>query len=65
MFLDMDPAEFEKQVHEYEAPDEASTKKLYKLLITFPETHPFPVLRAKRLAEWSEEVSLASMAAAS
>lgn len=52
MFLDMDPAEFERQIEDYEAPDEGTLKKLYKLQITLPETHPFPVLRAKRLSEW-------------
>jgi Zn-dependent protease with chaperone function len=50
---EMDQQEFMRQIRQYEDSDRSSLNKAYKVLLTLWRTHPFPILRAKELDEWS------------
>jgi Zn-dependent protease with chaperone function len=50
---EMDQQEFMRQIRTYEDSDRSSLNKAYKVLLTMWRTHPFPILRAKELDEWS------------
>ena len=49
---EMDKQEFLNQIRTYEAADDSTLNKAYKLLITAYRTHPFPILRAQELDAW-------------
>ncbi len=48
----MERREFLRQIRDYEAADDSALNKAYKILITTYRTHPFPILRAKKLDAW-------------
>ena len=49
---EMDPAEFLRQVEDYEDVDRSTLDKAYKILLTAQRTHPFAMQRAKELERW-------------
>jgi len=54
MLADMDPDEFLRQIHAYEAADESLLNRAYKVMATVNRTHPFPIHRAKELELWRQ-----------
>lgn len=54
MAQQMEPAEFMRQIRDYEDADESTLNKAYKLWITAFRTHPFPIMRANHLDQWIE-----------
>lgn len=53
LYQEMDQQEFLRQIRAYEDTDRSTLNKAYKVLLTLYRTHPFPILRAKELDEWS------------
>jgi Zn-dependent protease with chaperone function len=53
LYEEMDQQEFMRQIRAYEDTDRSTLNKAYKVLLTLYRTHPFPILRAKELDEWS------------
>jgi Zn-dependent protease with chaperone function len=53
LYEEMDQGEFLRQIRAYEDTDRSTLNKAYKVLLTLYRTHPFPILRAKELDEWS------------
>lgn len=49
----MDQDEFLRQAENYQELDQSTLNQLYKFLQVITRTHPFPVLRAKEIKEWS------------
>ncbi len=52
LYSEMERQEFLRQIRDYEAADDSTLNKAYKVLITAYRTHPFPILRAKELDAW-------------
>lgn len=52
LYSEMERQEFLRQIRDYEAADDSTLNKAYKILITAWRTHPFPILRAKELDAW-------------
>ncbi len=52
LYDEMDQNEFMTQIRAYEDTDRSTLSKAYKVLLTLPRTHPFPILRAKELDAW-------------
>jgi Zn-dependent protease with chaperone function len=53
LYEEMDQQEFMRQIRSYEDTDRSTLNKAYKVLLTLYRTHPFPILRAKELDDWS------------
>jgi len=49
---EMDPAEFLRQVEDYQDVDRSSLDRAYKILLTAQRTHPFAMQRAKEVERW-------------
>ena len=59
LYSQMDENEFLKQVETYEDASDASfINQAYIALITAKMTHPFTILRAKKLVDWVKKVNL-------
>ncbi|MBS1787929.1 MAG: M48 family metallopeptidase [Acidobacteria bacterium] len=52
LYSEMERQEFLRQIRDYEAADDSTLNKAYKILITAYRTHPFPILRARELDAW-------------
>ncbi|MEO7091687.1 MAG: M48 family metallopeptidase, partial [Polyangiales bacterium] len=49
---EMDPAEFLRQVEDYQDVDRSTLDKAYKILLTAQRTHPFAMQRAHEVERW-------------
>ena len=49
----MNQSDFLQQIRAYEDMDDSQLDRFYKLMITIPRDHPFPIMRAKHLDEWA------------
>lgn len=49
---EMDPAEFLRQVEDYQEVDRSTLDRAYKILLTAQRTHPFAMQRAKEVERW-------------
>lgn len=54
VFDEMDRDEYLKQADLYDAPGMPPLDKVYKVLLTVPQTHPIPVLRAREALRYGE-----------
>jgi hypothetical protein len=52
VFDEMDADEYLRQADEYDGNGSAALDKVYKLLLSVPQTHPIPVLRAREALRW-------------
>ncbi len=52
LYSEMERQAFLDQIRDYEAADDSTLNKAYKILITAYRTHTFPILRAKELDAW-------------
>jgi Zn-dependent protease with chaperone function len=53
LFAEMDQDEFVRQIRAYDETDHSTLNRAYKLLLTLPRSHPYPILRAKALDAWA------------
>ncbi len=54
IYEQMDREEYLKQAEDYDDPAAAPLDKLYKVLLSVPQTHPIPVLRAREALRYGD-----------